>query len=180
MEHCLQLKEGCLRYGIMGNTVLLRLELPLKKDGLYKGFLVGRDGRLDLGTMMPQGRCLTLERRFSLDYLKIMGVFPPTDAGMVKSHGFGKRELPPSWKKGDRELLASVFEKFPEFLEEKNLVYREKGDGFLLASPYDGKRAFPLVRLFCLGELATLGGEGYVLYRFLSDGSVFLRDSGDL
>lgn len=148
-------------------------ELPDDGRGIYKIYLTGSGGRFLLGTPQPEGGCLRLRRRVSLDELRRCGVWPPGGGEVRLAVPFTKSRwaAPPGWKweresaklLGDRPLRQAA--------EKLEVVYlRRESWGFTLAVPWRVGEAFPLPALFCFGRVEVLAGEECVLFSFTHRG----------
>lgn len=141
-------------------------------EGLYKAWLVGKEGRALLGTLIPEGGALRLRRNVPISVLKEKGAWPPAGAEIVMAYPFAP-EAPPSaqwrWQDCPCRLFADPF--LSHALREINraLIKRDM-DGFFLAVPYASNCPFPIPALFCLGRLERMGGRWYAVFRFSRQG----------
>ena len=75
METRFPLENGHLLCTQMGERVRLYMEVRTTATGLCRGLLLGENGNLDLGPMLPEGGCLRLERSFLVETLQKKGCF---------------------------------------------------------------------------------------------------------
>lgn len=151
-------------------------QLPNDGRGLYKGWLTGPGGKALLGTFVPQGSALRLERTLSVNELKRQGAWPPEDAQAVLAFSFGGETPPPrGWTRENapgrlmgEPLLASA-------AKGPALVRREEG-GFSLAYRYRPDRPFPLTPLFCFARVEELEGSTYLRFPFRPGGCPRLEE----
>lgn len=178
MEGRFSLAEGRGWLAIQEEHGRVRCEAQLPNDGkgLYKGWLTGPGGKALLGTFVPQGKHLRLERTLSTDELKRQGAWPPEGAQAVLAFSFGGERQPPrGWTResapgrlmGEPLLAAAA--------GGPALVRREEG-GFSLAYPYRPDRPFPLIPLFCFARLEELDGKVYLRFPFRPGGCPRLED----
>lgn len=59
----------------------LTMEVPGGSRGLYRGYVLGERGLMDLGTLLPEGNVLRLRRTFPVERLRSQGCWPVTGAG---------------------------------------------------------------------------------------------------
>lgn len=161
-----------LREGKTGGEVILERQglyarftarAFLPDQGLWCAWLVGERGELRLGVLEPEGEQGTICRRFSGMETAGLG---PILRGELRRAG----EAPKAWTAvGNAESLFQW-----EWLRGQlrgfsgGLTCREEGVR-LLAMPWDKRKPFPLVPLFCLGTLRCIGSRYYIVYAFSED-----------
>ena len=151
-------------------------QLPNDGKGLYKCWLTGPGGMALLGTFVPQGNSLGLERTLSVDELKRQGAWPPEGGQAVLAFSFGREQpLPRGWVRehAPGRLLGEPL--LAQAAGGPALVRRE-AEGFSLAYPYRPDRPFPLTPLFCFARLEELEGRAYLRFPFKPGGCPRLED----
>ena len=151
-------------------------QLPDDGKGLYKCWITGSGGKALLGTFVPQGNSLRLERALSVDDLKRQGAWPPEGGRAVLAFSFdGGERVPAGWRREEQPgrlmgepLLAGS--------AEGHALIRRDEHGFLLAYPYRPDKPFPLTPLFCFARLERLEGRNYLCFPFRSGGCPRLED----
>ena len=141
--------------------------------GLYKGYLQGEHGQLELGALLPEGNQLNLRRSISIAKLKQVGCWPITGGQLVLVHSFGGTGLPTGWRKEENpaRLFAHdvILRNAAEQLGRCLLCQSEAGFG--LAIPYHQNKPFEMLPVFCFARLEQLNGTWYVVFRFHPDAS---------
>lgn len=172
MEQVFHMEHGRLVCRTQGKQVEVTMTARPQGPGLYRGILLGRSGRVDLGTLLPEGEELGLHRTLSVEYLKKCGCWPVMGGRAELRYAFGQRNLPRGWRQ--REDLAALFadpilarrvEEAPGALWQPG-----EGEGFSLSFPWDPKAPFPLVPVFCFARVENLSGRPWVVLSF-RDGS---------
>ena len=156
MEGRFPFPMGVLTCKEQGGQALLHIERTAG-EGLYRGWLRGKGGRMDLGTLLPDGDLLWLDKKVSVESLRRRGCWPVTGAGTTLSYDFSRipPKPPAGWRWEDRPgrlfpadaLLRRAAE------EAGRCLLRQNGDGFCLSYPWEVKRAFPLPPVFCFGRV---------------------------
>ena len=174
MERVFRLEKGTLAYREMGGKVEVYADILNDGRGLYKAWLKGNGGRVELGTLMPEGNRLRLRRVLFAEQLRRAGCWPIAAGGVMLAHSFQKpAALPPGWT-----VEKNPARHFPEdpvlqrtAAEGKEcLHFSRKGGGFLLAVPFGEGRPLGLNPLFCLARVVKLGGRHWAVYRFTPEG----------
>ena len=153
-----------------GERLAVSLDCREDNRGLFRGYLICPEGEIPLGVLEPRGRRLWLQRRLLREEIRPLG--RPQGIRLRMSFAFGGewqdlRE--PSWfSQAAGEDLS----------ETKGLLWRQEGSRRFLALPYDPGRPFPLVRLFCLARIQTVGSRRYAVYGFDSSGRPLLPGGG--
>lgn len=148
----------------------VRLEVVRPDDGrgLYKVWCTGAGGEFLLGTLVPQGGGLCLERRVARRTLEEAGAWPLTGGKCVMSYSFTDR------KKGQGDWHR---EEHPEDLcrdpvvrtclkGAQGLLSRENGAVRQLAMPFSVCKPILLNTLFCLAQVEERQGRRYLLWSF--------------
>ena len=117
------------------------------EPGLWRAWVQGEEGRLDLG-LLEGGR---LRRRFSRRLTASLG-----RVRWAGAEPCGSRE--PAWRPAGPEDC-------PLPLPPGSLCRRE-GRRVRLAAPYDREGPFPLTELFCLARIRAMDGGLWAEYRF--------------
>ena len=175
----------CRPSGGQFGAVDVRLVIRPTVRGLYRGYLLGPSGRMELGTLMPEGETLALRRCLSLERLREKGCWPPTGGEAVLSYAFGTGDAnqanPPApsghskrpWRK--TQQLGWLFPHDPLLAREAEqlgtgYLCRCPGGAFCLAFPWRGGGAFPLTPVFCFGQVRGLFGQAHTVFHFRADG----------
>lgn len=170
MEGRVSFPMGVLTWREQGGRVLLCMERTAG-EGLYRGWLRGKGGRMDLGVLLPDGNRLWLEKRVMVESLRKRGCWPVTGAGTTLSYDFSRQppKPPEGWRWEDRPGRLFPADPLLQRTAETagRCLYRQKGDGFCLAYPWNVKRPFPLPPVFCFGWME---GESRLVFAFHGDG----------
>lgn len=135
-----------------------RCHLP--EEGLWCAWAVGEQGELRLGVLEPEGGQMSIRRRFSDRMTAPLGRLlrgevrsAVEDASVWEAVPEPERFFRTPWL---RRQLRGV----------KGALTR-RGEGWRqLALPYDPRKPYPLVPMFCLSRIRRLGEERYVIYTF--------------
>lgn len=131
------------------------------RGGVRKVWLQQGEKRMLLGTLLPEGNRLTLRRSVSLSALAEQGV-PSPERGIVTGGEPCSRPGGGQWQGPERFPLP-----LPEGgCPQRRWGWKPEGDGFLLRFPWGVGQPWPMVSLFCFGQVA----EGAVLYHLDSRG----------
>ena len=150
-------------------------ELVVEREGLYVRFtargklpdsslwcawMVGERGELRLGVLEPEGERGAVCRRFSAREAESRG-------RILRCELRRAGEEPVVWTAvgNPGELFCVQWLKDRLMGAEGALTCRKDGRR-LLALPWDKRRPFPLVPLFCLGRLQCIGSRYYIVYSF--------------
>ena len=124
------------------NRAVCAAQLPNDGKGLYKCWLTGGGGKALLGTFVPQGGVLRLERTLTISELERQGAWPPEGGQAVLAFSFdGAEKLPAGWQREDNpgrlmgEPLLAAAARGPALI-------RRDENGFLLAYLYRKDRPF--------------------------------------
>lgn len=167
--------RGSLNVREEGPRMVARAELPNDGRGLYKVWLVGRDGQMLLGTLMPdQAGRLSLERTLTADALRRQGVWPVTGGRAELVFAFREEKqqgAEPGWERARVPgiLLQDVCIREAAAGLGSVLVHRE-GEAWTLACPFSFDKEFPLSVLFCFSRLKYLGEGLFCLFSFDKNG----------
>lgn len=179
MEQRFSLEDGRLICREEGTRVRVTVETCPRRQGLYRGYLLGREGRYDLGPLMPREEGLGLTRILETADLRRRGCWPILGGGTELTHPFDGGGLPPGWRRlrdpaslfpRDR-TLARAAEASPA-----GMVCRLSQGDFCLAFPWEPGRPFPLPTLFCFARVRPLGSRTHVVFRFRADGRPILPE----
>ncbi|MCI8422560.1 MAG: hypothetical protein HFF50_03360 [Lawsonibacter sp.] len=163
-----------------GGRLLLRQEGPRVRaeavrpadgQGLYKAWLLGRDGaRYLLGTLAPEGNRLVLRRSLSLGELERAGCWPPEGAEAPLAFPFQ------TWERWHCERSPERLVRDPLLRPHlrQPLLCRRGQEGFCLAAPFRPECPVPLVPLFCLARVERLEGRPHLVWRFDREGRPLL------
>lgn len=142
-----------------GLRAVIRVWREDRGEGLYKAYLVGPGRRSLLGTLVPEGGRLTLNRALSVDALQRQGLWPIRQVSEELAYAF--QDSPPDWQ-------DSVLRRLVRRLPQHTLLRQE--EGFALAFPLDTGRPFPIPALFCFAQAE----EGRLIFSFHSGGIPYI------
>lgn len=191
MEQCFPVEGGqlvCRQSGGARGEVEVRMVIRPTVRGLYRGYLLGPSGRMELGTLMPEGEKLALRRCFATERLREKGCWPVISGEAVLSYAFGagsaNRTTPPRtsapsahptspWRKTPQ--LGRFFPCDPLLAREAErlgtgYLCRCPGGAFCLAFPWRRGGAFPLTPVFCFCQVRPLFDQPHLIFHFAADG----------
>lgn len=128
-----------------------------------------------LGTLSHGQSGPELMRRISKSQLERCGCWPITWAQSVLSVPFERETL---WKQAihpEQMVADSVLQ---EALENRNMLLKQRKDGFCLAAGFDPGRPFPLTPLFCLARICTVEGRCCAVFQFDREGNPIIPHNG--
>ena len=136
------------------------------RRGLYKVWIRGMGGRVLLGTLAPEQGELRLRRRLSRSQLERERCWPVVGGEVVLAFSFGQE----GWQREEHpeRLVNDVV--LRQSMKGKSMLLRQAGSGFLLSTPFDTGRPFPLTPLFCLAKVEG----GRVIFSFDREGKPVL------
>ena len=169
MEQIFCIDHGTLVCRTRGNQVEVTMTLRPPGPGLYRGILCGKNGKLDLGTLLPEGEDLRLCRTLTVDHLARCGCWPVTGGRGELRYLFGAKRFPQGW--GERGGLSGLFTD-PVLARsvDKIALWRQDRDGFSLAFPWNPKASFPLAPAFCFAWVEEMEGRPWVVFSFREGG----------
>ena len=144
-----------------GSRAVIEVQCRNKGDGLYKAYAAGEKGSFLLGTLMPEKERLVLRRTLSVDSLKRQGVWPVTRVECRLVHSFHGNPTVIPWID---EILRGSAGRLSGHSAHRS------AEGFVLTAPFDPRRPFPLVPLFCLSRVEN----GRVFFSFRKDGTPYI------
>lgn len=166
---------GCLEIREEGAQVHLSVWRGMDGVGLYKAWLRGSGPDFLLGTLMPEGKYLKLQRTVSLDRLKQAGCWPIQSGKTAMSFHFTGSENQGFFSRWRWEHRPSSRFSDPALAESASawgsMLLRDVDQGFQLAVPFDSRRPFPITTLFCLARIVQVDGQPHVVYTFNTDGT---------
>lgn len=173
METIFSLENGTLSCHENGSRADIVIRVRNDGRGLFKAWIRGESGKLDLGTLIPEQNELRLRRSVPIENLKQVGCWPIIEAGLNLIHRFNTGGLPQGWREeGNPARLFPNDEILRESAEKlKGCLYCIRQDGFHLAVPYGTRRPFELIPIFCFAQIRTLGGKQYAVFPFDKQGS---------
>ncbi len=183
MEQVFHIDHGRLVCRTRGNQVEVTMMLRPPGPGLYRGILCGKNGRMDLGSLLPEGEGLRLTRTLTIDHLARCGCWPVTGGRTELRYAFGPKKFPQGWGEG-RHLSRLFYDPILAGAVENTALFRQEPDGFSLAFLWNPQAPFPLVPAFCFARVETMEGRPWVVYSFREGGWPILppscqnRDSG--
>ena len=169
MEQVFHIQNGRLICRTRGNQAEVTMTLDPPGPGLYRGILCGKNGWMDLGTLLPEGEGLRLTRTHTIDHLARCGCWPVTGGRAELRYAFGAKKFPQGWGEG-RDLSRRFSDPILAEAVENTALFRRETDGFSLAFPWDPKAPFPLVPAFCFARVETMEGRPWVVFSFRDGG----------
>lgn len=170
--------KGTAQVSTHGNHVELTLSQGDDRKGLYKGYLRGKGGRMELGTLMPEGGQLVLRRNLSCATLEHRGLWPILGVGTCLAYvtpPVRKMKLSPSWQKELRPHQWIANQGLSHHLQSlQGSLMRSRGEFIELALPWNEKDKFPIPPLFCLATAKTINGQPHFIFAFHKNGSPML------
>ena len=168
MAQMLALEQGLLQVEQQGSQVGLDFTRKDDKKGLYKAWIHGPYGKIELGTLLPEGENLRLRRTVSMQRLHQAGCWPIIGGAIALSYPFEEQGIPQGW--AEEENLQSLFPA-DKPLENcarqlKSCLCRKSTKGFRLAIPFDTRAPFALSPVFCFAHVEKLGNRNYALLAF--------------
>lgn len=145
-----------------GMWVRLEAVRPDDGQGLYKVWLCGDEGRLLLGTLVPENEKLRLCRRISRDELERNGCWPVTGGETVMTFSFAQSR----WQREEHPERLVKDEVLQQGLRGHNMFLRRRERGFCLAAEYRPHQPFPLPALFCLCAVERVDGRVHAVFSF--------------
>lgn len=172
MEHTFSLENGTMICRENGNRADLLIRVRNDGRGLFKAWIRGETGKLELGTLIPEQNELRLRRSVPLEKLKQAGCWPIKESGINLIHSFNTGGLPQGWR--EEETPVRLFAKDPILGEAaaklKGCLLCVSEEGFHLAVPYGSRRPFGMIPIFCFARIRTLGGKAYTVFSFNGEG----------
>ena len=132
-------------------------DLSGNTDGLYRAWIEGEQGELPLG-IMEDGR---LRRRFSPQMTRPIG--EPVCARIE------------SLSRAESQWRAAATGEFTGWQLPNGACCRQSDGQYELALPYDEKKCFPLLPLFCFAKIGTIDGKRCAIFRFDENGKPIMR-----
>ena len=167
---------GTLRVREEEPWVYLEAVRPEDGRGLYKAWCLGTGGEFLLGTLVPQGNRLRLERRVAKRTLQEAGAWPLTGGKAVMVYSFIDQEG--SRKEWKKEAHPENFCSDPVVrgcLNGANgLLSRQKNGVRQLAAPFSACKPILLNTLFCLAQVKEWQGRRYLVWSFDPEGRPIL------
>lgn len=84
----ISMEQGWLLCRETGGRAELTMEVPGGSRGLYRGYVLGERGLMDLGTLLPEGNVLRLRRTFPVERLRSQGCWPVTGGRVQMTYAF--------------------------------------------------------------------------------------------
>ena len=162
---------GCLDVREDGAMVRLGVCRAPDRAGIYKVRLRGDGGEYLLGTLIPEGNCLRLQRTLSRDALHRAGCWPIRGGSCSLHFPFSEQQqvkgefTPWRWEHHPGKLLSD-----PVLQDSAaawgSMLTRTGKDGFQLAAPFDPRRPFPLLPLLCFASVERVDGQVHAVFSF--------------
>lgn len=138
------------------------LDCPLDHTGLFRGYLVCRDGEKTLGVLEPKGDRLRLCRMLLKEEIAALG---PAERGELRlSFAFHREEGWQSLPCPEQFFRRAPFG--PALRGLEGARWRESRGLRFLALPFDCRRPFPLPALFCFARVAEVCGRPCAVFAF--------------
>lgn len=171
MEWSFEGSKGAVTVRQEGRCAICQAISRTGEAALFKAYLSGAEGRVLLGTLIPEGGALRLRRSIEVAQLKRQGAWPPTGAEILEAYSFVPESPPAGWSlcREPGKLMTEPFLR-EEAGKLGSVLVRRDEEGFLLAAPWGKGKAFPLPPLFCLSRPERLEGKWYILFRFSQRG----------
>ena len=134
----------------------VRCRLP--GEDIWCAWAVGDRGELRLGVVEPQNG---IRRRFSHQMTAPLGKLL---RGELRPAGDRTEENWTAAPEPDRLFRTPWLRR--QLRDVRGALTRTAGEGRFLALPYDEKKPFPLIPLFCLAHPRNIGGKRYMVYAF--------------
>lgn len=157
-----------------GGLVQLQVCRSDDRRGLYKVWIHGAEGRVLLGTLVPEQGELRLHRRLSRGQLERDRCWPVVGGEAVLAFSFGQE----GWQREEHpeRLVKDVV--LRQALSGQRMMLLRGKRGFLLSAPFDTGRPFPLTPLFCLAKTEE-GRQGRrVIFSFDGEGNPVVPNNG--
>lgn len=150
-------------WGPNGSRTEITAAMDDPGDGLYRAFLLGKQGELLLGVLAPEDGRLCVCRRLYHRDVEPLGLLVRGEA----RRSFRFEETGLCWR--ETCCPAQLFQ--DRFLIQRLRPigrgwWRREGGVLLLALPLEQGRPFPLEALFCLGRVQRVEGQLCVVYAF--------------
>lgn len=167
---------GTLQAREEGAWVYLEAVRPDDGRGLYKVWCTGKTGEFLLGTLVPQGGSLRLERRVTKGTLQAAGAWPLTGGKTVMVYSFTGQDVPKeAWHHETRpEDFCSDPVVRTCLQGSHGLLGREKNGVRQLAAPFSTCKPILLNTLFCLAQVKEWQGQRYLVWSFDREGRPIL------
>ena len=176
------MKDGRLTCRLRGNQADFTMEARPVRPGLYRGALIGRCGRWDLGLLLPEGGCLRLSRTLWTAALDRAGCWPVTGGEAVLTHPFSggtAGSVPAGWRRASD--ASGYFSADPLLALSMGgsdgwIFHPEKDGSFSLAAPWEPGAPFPLLPAFCFARICRMAGRQWAVFRFRAGGQPVMED----
>lgn len=162
-------RRGAVTVRAEGARAGVRVRLADDGLGLYKVWLLGKGGAFPLGTLLPEGGELHLERSIPVSTLEERGFWPPAGAEVRRTFTFGEAKKHPERgplgfeaARPDRVLGDPVLRGCGE---GTTLWARRTGEQTLLLMPFRTDGPLPLVPAFCLMGVVEREGRRWLTLR---------------
>lgn len=166
---------GSLEIREQGMMVQLNVCRSLETSALYKAWVHGSGGEFLLGTLIPEGQQLRLNRTLSIDTLKKAGCWPILGGRTAKHIHFSEPANKPKKQAWRWEHCPACRFSDPVLKESASnwgsMLFRSGSQGFQLAIPFNPRRPFPLAPAFCFAKLLPVDGQPHVVFSFDSHGT---------
>lgn len=163
-------EKGAVTVRQEGRCAICRAISRAGERALYKAWLMGDNGRVLLGTLIPEGGALRLHRSVEISWLERQGAWPPRGAEVLEAYTLAPQVSPQGWERQEEPWRLLEGELRERARELRWAFVKRDMEGFFLALPWEKGKAFPLPSLFCLAKVKQLEGKRYIIFRFSRQG----------
>lgn len=159
------LLRGKLQTDRQGLRTEFRAECPAwEGEGIQKLWLRDGRGSLLLGTLVPEGNTLRLERTVSNAMLREKGLEHCARAELETRTDDSRQDIEPGWQSLDKLKLPGLDRELADSLGQmKNGVWRRTEDGYCIRCPWQPGQRMPCMPLFCFASYSSRRG-GYLVW----------------
>lgn len=171
MEWCFELPNGAVTIRQEGRCAVCRAIYRTDEPSLFKAWLIGKRGRILLGTLIPEGGALRLHRSIEISQLERQGAWPPTGAEILAAYSLTTRHPPKGWCLQNEPWKMSELGEFRSSVQNFPWCFlRKNAKGIQIAIPWELGKTFPLSQLFCLASIKQFDGDLYLTFCFSAQG----------
>ena len=159
---CQGAPTGKLMLEETGGRIRAEMDCPIDRTGLFRGYLICRNGEKSLGVLEPRGERLRLCRMLLGEEIRALGAAGRGELRL--SFAFRREEGWQSLPHPEQFFHRAPFG--PALRDLKGALWRESRGLRLLALPFDSTRPFPLVTLFCFARVEDIQGRPFAVFTF--------------
>ncbi len=154
--------EGCLTLEPLRDRTVLSISCKKREEGVYKGVLYGKKGRISVGTLLPNDEMLQLRCILPTAQLEEAGEIERGEA-ILSFSASERTEYLPGWRKEPTPERLFEDPVLIKAARKLNDAWTRQENGVLfLALPWKGE--FPMLPLFCFARIMNLEGNLYVVF----------------